>query len=66
MIRDDRLLFDSTTDQTAAMEKVYMDYVEGNFAEYGLHKEYASAFIEMMTRKLPLERRCSSARSPDR
>jgi hypothetical protein len=53
MIRDDRLLFDSSHDQTAAMEKVYMDYVEGNFPEYGLHKEYASAFIEMMSRRLP-------------
>ena len=53
MIRDDRLLFDSTKDQTGAMEKVYMDYVEGNFPDYGLHKEYASAFIEMMSRKLP-------------
>jgi hypothetical protein len=47
MIRDDRLLFDSSKDQTAAMEKVYMDYVEGNFSDYGLHKEYASAFIEI-------------------
>jgi len=53
IIRDDRLLFDSARDQTAAMEKVYMDYVEGNFRDYGLHKEYASAFIEMMSRKLP-------------
>ncbi|HSQ93844.1 MAG TPA: hypothetical protein VLL74_06090 [Methanoregula sp.] len=53
IIREDRLLFDSTKDQTAAMEKVYMDYVEGNYADYGLHKEYASAFIEMMERKLP-------------
>ena len=53
MIREDRLLFDSTRDQTAAMEKVYMDYVEGNFSAYGLHREYASAFIEMMTRPMP-------------
>jgi hypothetical protein len=53
VIRDDRLLFDSASDQTAAMEKVYMDYVEGNYADYGLHTEYASAFIEMMSRKLP-------------
>jgi hypothetical protein len=53
IIRDDRLLFDNTHDQTAAMEKVYMDYVEGNFTDYGLHREYASAFIEMMSRKLP-------------
>jgi hypothetical protein len=49
IIKDDRLLFDSTTDQTEAIEKVYMDYVEGNYASYGLHKEYASGFIEMMT-----------------
>ncbi|OPX64713.1 MULTISPECIES: hypothetical protein [unclassified Methanoregula] len=53
LIRDDRLLFDSNHDQTAAMEKVYMDYVEVNFHDYGLHREYASAFIEMMSRKLP-------------
>jgi hypothetical protein len=53
IIRDDRLLFDNTRDQTAAMEKVYMDYVEGNFADYGLHREYASAFIDMMSRKIP-------------
>lgn len=53
VIREDRLLFDSARDQTGAMEKVYMDYVEGNFADYGLHEEYASAFVEMMTRKLP-------------
>ncbi len=52
MIRDDRLLYDSTTDQTAAMERVYMDYVEQNFAPYALHKDYASAFSEMMTRNL--------------
>jgi len=53
IIRDDRLLFDSTTDHTEAMEQVYMDYVEGNYAPYGLHKEYASGFIEMMTHTLP-------------
>ncbi|MDD1703973.1 MAG: hypothetical protein LUP97_01890 [Methanoregula sp.] len=52
LIREDRLLFDSTRDQTAAMEQVYMDYVEGNFAPYALHKDYASAFIEMTGRPL--------------
>ena len=52
IIRDDRLLFDSTTDHTAAMEQVYMDYVEGNYAPYALHVEYASSFIEMMSRNL--------------
>lgn len=53
VIREDRLLFDSSHDQTAAMEKVYMDFVEGNYADYGLHRDYASAFIEMMGRKIP-------------
>lgn len=52
VIREERLLFDSTKDQTAAMEKVYLDFVEGNFTDYGLHREYASAFIEMMSRKV--------------
>lgn len=56
LIREDRLLFDSMRDQTIAMEKVYMDFVEGNFADYGLHREYASAFIEMMSRKIPAAR----------
>jgi hypothetical protein len=54
IIRDDRLLFDSSRDQTAAMEKVYLDFVEGNYGDYGLHREYASAFIEMMSRKIPV------------
>jgi hypothetical protein len=53
ILNEDRLLFDSTRDQTAAMEKVYMDYVEGNYSPYGFHREYASAFLEMMTRNLP-------------
>ena len=52
IIRDDRLLFDSSVDQTAAMERVYMDYVEGNFSSYSLHENYASAFIEMMSHDL--------------
>jgi len=49
LLRNDRLLYDSATDHTAEMERVYMDYVEGNYAPYGLHKEYASGFIEMMS-----------------
>ena len=50
LLKEDKLLFDSKKDQTAAMEKVYMDYVEGNYAGYAFHCEYASAFIEMMAR----------------
>jgi hypothetical protein len=52
LIREDRLLFDSAKDQTAAMEKIYLDFVEKKYADYGLHREYASAFIEMMSRDL--------------
>jgi len=53
VIREDRLLFDSTKDQTGAMEKIYMDYVEDNFSNYSFHREYASAFFEIMSRSLP-------------
>jgi len=53
VIREDRLFFDSMQDQTAAMEKVYLDFVEGNSADYAFHADYASAFMEMLTRKLP-------------
>ena len=52
MIKENRLFFDSITDHTAAIEKVYMDYVEGNFTPYVLHMEYASGFIEMMSQDL--------------
>lgn len=52
LIRDDRLLYDSTADNTAAMEQVYKDYVEGNYAPYALHREYASGFLEMMNHRL--------------
>ena len=53
IFRDDRLLFDSTVDQTVAMERIYLDYVEGNYSPYCFHKEYASGFIEMMSHELP-------------
>lgn len=52
IIRENRLLFDSTTDHDQAIEKVYLDYIEGNFAPYCLHKEYASGFVEMMSNNL--------------
>jgi len=52
IIRENRLLFDSTTDHDQAIEKVYQDYIEGNFAPYCLHKDYASGFVEMMSNNL--------------
>ena len=52
IIRDDRLLFDSTANTTTAMEKVFADYLEGNVSPYALHEEYGSGFIEMMKHDL--------------
>jgi len=49
-IREGRLLYDSNRDNTAAMEQVYLDFVEENFSPYGLDPAHASAFCEMMTR----------------
>lgn len=51
-MRDDRLIHDNTSDTTAATEKVYADYLEGNVSPYALHEEYASGFIEMMKHDL--------------
>ena len=53
LIRDDRLLYDSLADHTPEIEQIYRDYVEGNYAAYGLNKEYASGFIEMMSHTIP-------------
>ena len=52
IIRDDRLFYESTADNTAALEKVFLDYLEENIGSYPLHDQYASAFIEMMNRDL--------------
>ena len=52
MIRDDRLLYDSTADTTTAMEKIFADYLDGNVSPYALHEEYGSGFIEMMKHDL--------------
>jgi hypothetical protein len=52
VIREGRLLYDSTRDNSAEMEKVYLDFVEENFAPYGLDATHASAFIEMLGRPL--------------
>jgi len=53
VIREERLFYDSTNDNTAAMEQVYMDFVEENFAPYALDAAHSSVFPEMMTRKFP-------------
>ena len=52
IMRDDRLLFDSSADTTAAMEKIYADYMEGNFSPYAIHEKYGSGFIGMMKHDL--------------
>jgi hypothetical protein len=53
MIRDGRLMVDATRDITADMERIYLDYMEKNTAPYATTPEYGSAFLEMMTRRLP-------------
>jgi hypothetical protein len=52
IMRDDRLIYDSSSDTTTAIEKVYADYIEGNVNPYALHEEYASGFMEMMMHDL--------------
>ena len=52
IILNDRLFFDNTADLNGAIEQVYMDYIEKNCAPYAQHREYASAFAEMMMHKL--------------
>ncbi len=52
VIRDDRLFYDSTADNTAGLEKIFMDYLEENANGYPLHERYASGFTEMMKRDL--------------
>lgn len=51
-MRDDRLLYDNLSDNTPALEKILLDYLEGNYAGYPLHAGYASGFTEMMRRNL--------------
>ncbi|HVN66491.1 MAG TPA: hypothetical protein VMT31_07755 [Methanomicrobiales archaeon] len=53
MIRDGRILVDSSRDITAEMEQIYTDYLEKNTAPYATPPEYGSGFYEMMTRRLP-------------
>jgi hypothetical protein len=50
--KEDRLTFDSAAGTFAEMEKIFADYLEGNFAPYAIHREYASGFIEMMMHDL--------------
>jgi hypothetical protein len=53
MIRDGRLLVDTSRDITAELEQIYADYLEKNTAPYATQPEYGSGFLEMMTRRLP-------------
>jgi len=52
IIRDDRLFYDSLSDNTAGLEKIFLDYLEENARGYPLHEQYASGFTEMMKRDL--------------
>jgi hypothetical protein len=52
IMRDDRLFYNSVADNTSSLEKIFLDYLGGNYASYPLHDQYASGFIEMMHRDL--------------
>ena len=51
-IKDTRLVVDTSVDMTTEMEQLYLDYLEGNYTEYGVEEEYGSAFTEMQKRDL--------------
>lgn len=53
LIRDGRLYVDSRSDNSAAQEQVFADYLDGNSSAYPAESAYASAFHAMMTRRLP-------------
>ncbi|HMK15864.1 MAG TPA: hypothetical protein VK450_02970 [Methanomicrobiales archaeon] len=53
VIRDGRLMVDSSRDITAEMEQIYTDYLEKNTAPYATPPEYGSGFFEMTARRLP-------------
>ncbi|WAC04006.1 MAG: hypothetical protein OS112_05890 [Methanoregula sp.] len=52
MIRENRLIYDSTAGTLESTEKIYSDYLETNFEPYGLHYEFGSGFTEMMDHDL--------------
>ncbi|MEN6610868.1 MAG: hypothetical protein ABFC24_08490, partial [Methanoregulaceae archaeon] len=48
-----KMRVDSSQDLMPAMEKIYLDYMEGNYAAYAEGPEYASAFHAMLQQKFP-------------
>lgn len=47
VITEGRLFVDTVGDHSAAMEQIYLDFVEGNAAPYGAGEEYVSALYAM-------------------
>ena len=52
IIRDGRLMVDTSRDLLADMERIYLDYLEKATASYATLPEYGSGFREMMTRDI--------------
>ena len=48
-----RLVVDLAADHAEAMERVYLDFVEGNAAAYGPAPETYSGLLELVSRELP-------------
>ena len=52
VIRDGRLMVDTSRDLLADMERIYLDYLERSTTPYATLPEYGSGFHEMMARKI--------------
>lgn len=52
VIRDEKLWVDTASDHSEEMEKILLDYMEGNFEAYPVGMEYNSGFHAMMEQDL--------------
>lgn len=52
VIRDGRLVLDRSIDPSEAMERILLDYLEGNAEPYAVGRDYGSGFHAMMARDL--------------
>ncbi len=53
IIREDRLLVDRSSDLSAEMEQIYIDFLEKNCEPYGISVDYGSGFHAMMRYRFP-------------
>jgi hypothetical protein len=53
VISGEKLTVDRQRDLAADMERIYLDYIEGNFAPYSVSPDYASGFYSFIKRSFP-------------